>query len=123
MVKLTKKQVLGIIGMCILISIIILMLFGFVYNQQVYSGIINDSDYVCMEDYDNINYTVINISRIEFEALACYRQWDWLSGWCSPCGGRNPPICVGHYAVACYNPDSPKEKYFDSRYIEKKEKT
>jgi len=71
-------------------------------------------------DYDKLNYTTLNITREEFEALPKYRQRDWLSGVCYPanCKSRNPPVCVMFYAVHCINLDSPESKYFNNLYLE-----
>lgn len=78
-------------------------------------------NYTCIKDYDNLNYTTLNISREDFEKLECYRQIDWLNGWCFPseCKARNPPVCTSTYMVMCYNPDSAKSKYFNNIYINK----
>jgi len=84
-----------------------------------------EEEFVCIEDYDNINYTTINISREDFEELSCFRQRDWLRGVCYPldCGQRNPPICTSLYAIYCYNPDNPIDKYFENIYIKESGET
>ena len=70
-------------------------------------------------DYDNLNYTTLKISREDFEKLECYRQRDWLGGWCFPeeCNVPNPPICNLVYSVYC--PNLEESKYFDNMYINK----
>ena len=70
-------------------------------------------------DYNNLNYTTLNISREDFEKLECYRQRDWLSGWCFPeeCKARNPPVCNFIYATYCYDEDDPSVKYANNIWI------
>lgn len=70
-------------------------------------------------DYNNLNYTTLGINRSEFEKLECYRQLDWIRGWCFPsdCDVPNPPVCTAIYAVACYNPNSQESKYFNNIWI------
>ena len=69
-------------------------------------------NFICIKDYDNLNYTTLGISREDFENLECYRQIAWLNGVCYPsdCNMPNPPVCTSIYAVYCYNPDSPENK-------------
>lgn len=71
----------------------------------------------CM-DYNKLNYTTLKISRGEFEKMPCYRQRDWINGWCYPseCNKPNPPVCTAIYAVACYNEETPESKYSKNLY-------
>lgn len=79
------------------------------------------SDSGCSIDYDNLNYSVLQIKREDYEKLSCSRQRDWLSGTCYPvdCKVPNPPICTSIYTVYCYNPDNPRTRYFEYMYLNK----
>ena len=91
-------------------------------DDDVFSAYWSESDVVkeqeCIEDYDNLNYTTLQISEEEFKQLPCNRQRDWLSGSCYPedCGKRNPPVCTSTYLIDCYNPNNPKNQYFRQIY-------
>lgn len=73
-------------------------------------------------DYNNLNYTVLNITREEFMKLSLFRQQSWLNGECYPldCKIRNPPVCTMVYATYCYNSDNPTTRYFNEQKLEKK---
>lgn len=90
--------------------------------NMYWNGTIEGRGIECV-DYDGLNYTTLGISRENFEKLPCYRQRDWLKGWCYPheCNQPNPPICGAVYAVACYNlnVETPKSKYFKHIYLNK----
>lgn len=60
----------------------------------------------CEIDYEHLNYTTINISRKDYEALPMYRQIGWLAGDCYPsnCNMPNPPYCDSYYLTYCASP-------------------
>lgn len=73
-------------------------------------------------DYNNLNYTTLQISREEFEKLPCYRQIDWINGACYPsaCHEPNPPVCTAIIAVMCFElNETPESAYFDHIFINK----
>jgi hypothetical protein len=76
---------------------------------------INEPRYI---DYENLNYTTLQINRTEFESLTYLRQRDWINGVCYPvqCNIKNPPVCVEIVLVYCggSHPD-----YFDNIWINK----
>lgn len=90
-------------------------------EQPITSYFNATTNYTCM-DYDNLNYTTLRISREEFEKLPCYRQTDWINGWCYPlaCHQPNPPVCTAIITVMCFDLNkTPESSYFDHVYINK----
>ena len=54
-----------------------------------------EEEFVCIENYDNLNYTTLNITREDFENLPCFRQTDWLYGVCYPSVCNKPNLELG----------------------------
>ena len=70
-------------------------------------------------DYDNLNYTTLDISREDFKKLECYRQRSWINMVCFPdnCNLPNPPVCNSFYPTMCYDEDDPIFQYKTHIYI------
>jgi hypothetical protein len=76
----------------------------------------------CGINYNNLNYTILKISRKEFEKLDCLRQTDWINGICYPknCNIPNPPVCRTEVMVMCHpEEDLERDNYFVNMWINK----
>jgi len=91
--------------------------------EEAISFTLKNETFVCIKDYNNLNYTVLGITREDFEKLECYRQIDWINGVCFPdnCNISNPPVCTSTHMVYCYDGFSFENEYFDNIFINKSE--